>query len=250
MLANIFLENNGVPVQEALIALTIVHVMLFLAWLGVDSGVFYTSWRLRKAGLSAETRLELTKVLVFLDRSPRMASLLMVPIALSLSFTGGLGLTGVSDLQMNAIFWPIVVLMLLMSWALVRYERELDAGRTDTPFVRAYTWLLRLIKVGIFAAFMATGIAALAGVDGLWNTDYIAWKAILFACITVAGQWIEYGFRDFVPAFGDLIANGETPERHQRFDKAVKGAYPPVLTLYALVVVIAILGIASSRGGF
>ena len=250
MLANIFLENNGVPVHEALIALTIVHVMLFLAWLGVDTGVFYTSWRLRRAGLSAETRLELTRVLVFLDRSPRMASLLMVPIALSLAFTGGLGLTGVSDVQMNAIFWPILVLMAVMSWALVRFEREQEAGRTNTPFVRGYTWLLKLIKVGIFTAFMATGIAALVGVDGLWNNDYIAWKAILFACITAAGQWIEYGFRDFAPAFGDLIANGETPERHQRFDRAVKGAYPPVLTLYALVVATAILGMASARGGF
>ena len=155
MLANIFLENNGVPVHEALIALTIVHVMLFLAWLGVDTGVFYTSWRLRRAGLSAETRLELTRVLVFLDRSPRMASLLMVPIALSLAFTGGLGLTGVSDVQMNAIFWPILVLMAVMSWALVRFEREQEAGRTNTPFVRGYTWLLKLIKVGIFTAFMA-----------------------------------------------------------------------------------------------
>jgi hypothetical protein len=250
MLANIFLQNNGVPVHEALVALTIVHVMLFLAWLGVDTGVFYASWRLRRAGLSAETRLELTRVLVFLDRSPRMASLLMVPIALSLAFTGGLGLTGVSDAQMNAIFWPILVLMLLMSWALVRFEREVDAGRTDTPFVRAYRAMVRLIKVGTFIAFMATGIAALAGVEGLWNNDYIAWKAILFACIAAAAQWIEYGFRDFAPAFGDLIANGETPERHRRLDRAIRGAYPPVLTLYALVVTTAILGMASARGGF
>ena len=116
--------------------------------------------------------------------------------------------------------------------------------------MRAYTWLLTLIKVGIFTAFMATGSAALVGVDGLWNSDYIAWKAILFACIIAAGQWIEYGFRDFVPAFGDLIANGETPERHQRFDRAIRGAYPPVLMLYALVMATAILGIASARGGF
>ncbi len=250
MLANVFLQSNGAPVHEALLALTIVHVMLFLAWLGVDTGVFYTSWRLRRAGLSAETRLELTRILVVLDRSPRMASLLMVPIALSLAFTGGLGLTGVSDAQMNAIFWPIVALMLLVSWALVRFERAQATGRLDTLFARTYTWVLNVIKVGIFTSFLATGIAALAGVDGLWNNDYIAWKAILFACITAAGQWIEHGFRDFAPAFGDLIANGETPERHERFDRAVKGAYPPVLTLYALVTVTAILGMASARGGF
>ena len=131
------------------------------------------------------------------------------------------------------------------------------SGRQDVIFaisppltIGISAWLLSLIKIGIFTSFMATGSAALVGVDGLWNNDYIAWKAILFACITAAGQWIEYGFRDFVPAFGDLIANGETPERHQRFDRAVRGAYPPVLTLYALVVAAAILGIASARGGF
>lgn len=236
--------------HDAYVALSIVHVLLFLAWLGVDTGVFYTSFRLRRPNLSAETRLELARVLVVLDRSPRMASLLMVPIGLSLAFSGGLGLTGLSDAQLNLIFWPIVVLMLLMSWALILFERATDAGRTDTLFVRSYKIVLMLIKIGIFGAFMGTGIAALAGVDRLWGTDYIAWKAIIFALITLAGQWIEWGFRDFVGAFGDLIANGETEERHRRLDRAVKGAYPPVLTLYALVLISAVVGIASARGGF
>lgn len=244
-LAAIFKDNH-----DAYVALSIVHVLLFLAWLGVDTAVFYTSFRLRRANVSAETRLELTHILVFLDRSPRMASLLMVPIALSLAFSGHLGLSGLSDPQLNLIFWPIVVLMLAMSWALVRFEHETDAGRRGTPFMRTYTVVLTLIKVGIVGAFMGTGVAALLGVDGLWNTHYIAWKAVVFACVTVAGQWIEWGFRDFVPAFGDLIANGETPERLKRLDRAIKGAYPPVLTLYALVLIAAVIGIASARGGF
>ena len=71
-------------------------LLLFVAWLGVDTAVFYTSFRLRRAGVSAETRLELAHVLVFLDRAPRMASLLMVPIGISLAFAGHLGVTGLS----------------------------------------------------------------------------------------------------------------------------------------------------------
>lgn len=245
MLATILKDNH-----DAQLALTIVHVLLFLAWLGVDTAVFYTSFRLRRPNLSAETRLELTHVLVFLDRSPRIASLLMAPIAISLAFSGHLGLSGLTDGELNAIFWPLVALMTAMSFALVRFEQETSAGRTGTPFVKAYTAVLTLIKIAIFAGFMSTGLLSLAGVDGLWNTHLIAWKAIVFALITLAGQWIEWGFRDFAPAFGDLIANGETPERLGRLDRAIKGAYPPVLTLYGLVLAAAILGMANVRGGF
>lgn len=245
VLAAIFKDSH-----EAHVALSIVHVFLFVAWIGVDVGVLYTSFRLRRVGLSAETRLELARVLVFLDRSPRWSMLLMVPIALSLAFVGRLGLSGLSDGELNAIFWPIVALMLVMCWALVRFENETAAGRTDTLFVKAYTWTLNTIKAGIFVAFLTTGIASLAGAEGLWATDLIAWKAVLFACVVLAGQWIEWSFRDFGPAFGDLLANGETPERHARLNRAVKGAYPPVLTLYGIVIATAILGIASARGGF
>jgi hypothetical protein len=236
--------------HDAYVALSIVHVLLFLAWLGVDTAVFYTSFRLRRPNVSAETRLELAHVLTFLDRSPRTASLLMVPIGLSLAFSGHLGLSGLDDTQLQLIFWPIVALTLALSWALVPFEHATTAGRTGTVFARTYRAVLTLLKIGIFGFFMGSGIASLVGVGGLWHTDYIAWKAILFACITLAGQWIEWGFRNFVPAFGDLIANGETPERLQRLDRAVKGAYPPVLTLYALVLAAAVIGIASARGGF
>ena len=245
MLAALLKDNH-----DAYVALSIVHVLLFLAWLGVDTAVFYTSVRLRRAKVSAETRLELAHILVFLDRSPRMASLLMVPVALSLAFSGHLGLSGLGDAQLQLIFWPIVALTAALSWALVRFEHETNAGRTGTPFMRLYTAVLTLLKIGIFGFFMGSGIATLAGVGGLWNTHAIAWKAIIFACITLAGQWIEWGFRSFPAAFGDLIANGETPERLARLDRAIKGAYPPVLTLYALVLAAAIIGIASARGGF
>lgn len=245
VLASVLKDNH-----TANVALTIVHVLLFLAWLGVDTAVFYTSFRLRRPNVSAETRLELTHVLVFLDRSPRIASLLMAPIGISLAFSGHLGLSDLSDGQLNLVFWPLVALMLAMSWALVVFERAQDAGRTDTLFVKGYKAVLLLIKLAIFGGFMSTGILSLTGVDGLWNTDYIAWKAIVFALIALAGQWIEWGFRDFVPAFGDLIAHGETPDRLRRLDRAIRGAYPPVLTLYGLVLIAAVVGIASARGGF
>lgn len=245
VVASILKDNH-----DAQLALTIVHVLLFLAWLGVDTAVFYTSFRLRRPNVSAETRLELTHVLVFLDRAPRMSSLLMAPIGISLAFSGHLGLSGLSDLQLNAIFWPLLVLMGAMSWALVRFEQETAAGRLDTHFVKAYKVMLTLIKIAMFSGFMTTGILSLVGVDGLWNTNLVAWKAIVFALITLAGQWIEWGFRDFAASFGDLIGNGETPERLARLDRAIKGAYPPVLTLYALVLAAAVLGMASARGGF
>ena len=149
MLAALLKDNH-----DAYVALSIVHVLLFLAWLGVDTAVFYTSFRLRRANVSAETRLELAHILVFLDRSPRMASLLMVPIALSLAFSGHLGLSGLGDGQLQLIFWPLVALTAALSWALVRFERETNAGHRGTPFMRLYTAVLTLLKIGIFGFFI------------------------------------------------------------------------------------------------
>ena len=49
-------------------------------------------------------------------------------------------------------------------------------------------------------------------------------------------------------ACGGLRGKGGTPERLARFDRSITAAYPPVLTLYGGVIVLAILGVTGFGG--
>jgi hypothetical protein len=232
-------------VAEALadVPLRVVHVLLLVAWLGVDVGVFYASWRLVQPGRSAETRLELVRVLVALDRSPRVSLILMVPVALGLAHASGLGLFGLSDGEANALFWPLVAVALAWSAALLRAEHVSQGGAVETRFTRAYHVLDTAARLAVVGFFGASGILALAGVWDVW-AHHVAVKALLFACIVLVGRWIEWSFRGFPAAFAELVEAGETPERLARLRASVVAAYPPVLTIYALLVATTVVAVA------
>jgi hypothetical protein len=75
-------------------ALLVVHILLLVAWLGVDVGVFYTSFVLRREGLATETRRQVRRIMVTLDVSPRISLILMIPVGLGLAYLTGLGFRG------------------------------------------------------------------------------------------------------------------------------------------------------------
>ena len=95
--------------------LRLVHIFLLVAWLGIDVGVFYTSIVLRRAGLSGETRLVLTRLLTFIDLAPRLSLIFMVPVGLGLAYASGLGLDELGSGAMNALFWGTVAVAFVWS---------------------------------------------------------------------------------------------------------------------------------------
>ena len=247
-------EYEHVPGWEQMVAdvlsdapLRLVHIFLLVLWLGVDLGVFYTSIVLRRAGLSDETRIVLTRLLTFIDLGPRLSLLFMAPVALGLAYASGLGLDEFGAGAMNALFWGTLAVACVWGWALLRNHHLMDAGQMGTPFQRRYRLADKALRVALIAFFLVTGIQSLVG-DGIWEAGHVAWKAIVFAIVIAAGEWIDYAFRDFPAAFGELLEKGETPERLARFDRSITAAYPPVLTLYGGVIVLAILGVTGFGG--
>ncbi|MGI9657759.1 MAG: hypothetical protein ACR2OD_02530 [Gaiellaceae bacterium] len=222
--------------------LRLVHIFLLVAWLGIDVGVFYTSIVLRRAGLSGETRLVLTRLLTFLDLAPRMSLLFMVPVGLGLAYASGLGLDELGAGAMNALFWGTLAVAVVWAWALVKEHHLTGAGTTGTPFQRRYRLVDKSLRFALIVFFLVTGIQSLVG-NGIWEGGHVAWKAIVFAIVIGAGEWIDYAFRGFPAAFGELLEKGETPERLARFDRSIAVAYPPVLLVYSGVIVMAILGV-------
>ena len=221
----------------------LVHIFLLVAWLGIDVGVFYTSIVVRRAGLSGETRLVLARLLTFLDLAPRLSLLFMVPVALGLARASGLGLDELSTVAMNALFWGTLAVTSIWAWALLREHHLTGAGTSGTPFQRRYRVVDKSLRGVLILFFLVTGVQSLLG-SGIWEAGHVAWKAIVFAIVIAAGEWIDYAFRGFPTAFGELLEKGESPELLARFDRSITVAYPPVLLVYGGVIVMAILGVS------
>jgi hypothetical protein len=102
------------------------------------------------------------------------------------------------------------------------------------------------VNLGLQAVLLfvlgALGITALLGMGPLPGGWYGA-KVLLFAAIFAASIGIDFAFRPIGPAFAALATEGSTPAIEQTIGTAVDGAIRYVLALYALIIIIAFLGV-------
>jgi hypothetical protein len=68
---------------------TLLHILVFVYWLGGDLGVFYSSTILTDTKTSAQGRIIAAKVLAQVDMAPRTAMILTLPTGLTLADQAG-----------------------------------------------------------------------------------------------------------------------------------------------------------------
>lgn len=219
-------------------ALLILHILLLVAWLGIDVGVFSSSFVMRRPNMSTETRLTVRRIMRSLDLAPRVSLILMIPVALALTHATGFGLNGVPDW----LLWLVGVGGL--TWAGVSVVSFRATGPTGT----APEWAASFARVdgglrgAASAFFLATGVWSLVG-DGPWNAPWVAWKAAIFGAIIAMGLWIRVAARRYHPALADLLENGESEERLARVNEKIRGVYPPVLLIWSSLVLMTVLAV-------
>jgi len=221
--------------------LRVVHVLLLVTWLGIDVGVFYSSFVLRRRALGGEARSAVGQVMLTLDLAPRISMILAVPVAVGLAYASGLGLWDLSSGQAETLFWSLVAVAFVWIAALLRSVRLREAGR-GAGYVRGFRWTNRALRILVAAFFVVTGVLSLSGTHEFW-VHHVALKAVVFAGVIVIGTLIDPAARDFGPALHDIVANGETPERLERLNRSLRYAYPLVLAVYAGLITLAVLGI-------
>ncbi len=208
-----------------------IHVMLLVYWLGGDLGVFLLAKAAKRPDLSFAERAFALKMAVQIDLIPRLCFTLMFPVGLQLSASGG--------------FAPIPSWALTLAWiASAAWIALLFAiGRAEgTP--RAHTlnqwhlaWqALLLLGLGTLGVLALLGLGPLPG-------GWYGLKILLFALIFAMGIGIDVAFRPIGPAFMRLATEGSQPDIEQAISTAVDGAIRYVLGLYALLIVIAFIGI-------
>jgi hypothetical protein len=214
--------------------LILLHILLFVYWLGADLGVFYSVKYVVDPSLSLETRRTVMKVMHFIDLFPRMTLVLMLPMGATLAVAGGYATLPEG--------WGVPVLTALWVAGLAWFWLVV------TIYGGASPGLLRLdygIRYAVIAGLLMLGIASLAGHGPVApGTEWLPVKLIIYALIIALGLGIRATFKPFAVAFGQLVAHGSTPEVESAMRQAQGRVRPVVLALWAALVVEAFLGIS------
>lgn len=212
--------------DQALFAL--LHVLVFVYWLGGDLGAFYTSHFLTRPDVPSDRRLMAAKIVGDVDMAPRTALILSLPTGLLLAESKG---------WLN-LGWPGVIIVAIgsLAWLGLAWKLHLDhAGasgwmkRTDT----AIRYVLILALIGFSAA-------ALSGQIQL--PLFIALKSLALAGCIALGLYIRVVLKPLGPALMGL--NGPDPTAAEAsLAKTLSAARPLVMGIWALLIIAAILGL-------
>ena len=208
------------------------HLLLFVLWLGADVGVFLLGQHFRKRTVySLDQRIALLKLLVIVDLTPRTAWALMVPLSLTVSYSGG--------------WWDVPVALVWVAWAVAAFWLSLvfDAHAHDmTPRAardrRWESWLRYLVC----AFYLLLGLESVLTGHPI-AVGWLAWKALLFGLIFAAAIMIDVSFKPVGPLLGKLLGDGSTDATELPLLRVMNNTRYWVWCVYALLVVTSWLGV-------
>lgn len=219
------------------VLLKLAHLLLFVYWLGADLGVFYSARFVRDGSLSRDARAMAVRIMGWIDQVPRYCLVLMLPVGYTLAREVGvvrLPDTGVITL------WSIAAAWLWMVWAIHHYQGTPRAER------------LRRFDLG-WRVVLTLGLLwdAWQGFRGAGHlfADWISIKFVLFALLIFCGIMIRVQGKPIGPALRRALAEGSTPELEADIARGFSRTRPFVLTIWALLLVAAWVGITKPALG-
>lgn len=213
-------------VDQALFAL--LHVLVFVYWLGGDLGAFYTSRFLTQPDVSPDRRMMAAKVVGDVDMAPRTGLILTLPTGLALA----------ESKNWLSLGWPIVsaVSVIALLWLALAWHLHLKHGGAPDALRKldlAIRWAL-VLGLGGWA------IAGLLGADPM--PVFIALKLIAFTGCVLLGLFIRSVLKPLGPALIGL--NGPDPDAAAASLAQTLGrARPLVMCIWALLIAAAFLGL-------
>ena len=224
--------------------LTALHILLIVTWLGMDIGVFSSSFWIRNRALSTETRLQIGRLAGLLDMGPRSSLILTLAVGLLLTVQGNWGLQTLGNAA-PYVTATVVLAGLVWLWAIWQQYfavHDLAAGQ-DIGHRMFFLSGFRRFDL-YFRIALGVVLLSLAISGGLTTLTWLRWKVALFGLIVLAGVGIRLVADQFPIALGEIARLGSTPEREERLATALLRAYPIVLGLWAAIVVMIVLAVA------
>jgi hypothetical protein len=232
--------------------LLLIHILLVVAWLGMDIGTFTSSNFSRNPKYTIEQRFMMWKVGSILDMGPRTGILAMYPIGAWLSWSGGWGfkenIGSLSPLTQLTLISIIFGCWLMTSWWQFWGHRQVvndKAGPRLEHYLKLYLkWDTRTRWVLCFLLLL-DGLMGLMGY-GFISQKWLAWKVLLFGVIVLHGLGIRWSWagESWAGLIKDMLKNKPTPEKEAKLNRALLKMYPFILMIYLLIIVISVFGIA------
>jgi len=212
--------------------LLFIHILSLVFWLGTDIGVFVLGKFAQNPVYSVEQRMLLLKVALILDMFPRVFMVVSLPTGFQLATE--FGAIAASQLLTAAVWGFSVIWLGVVLTGLLRQEEPI--GQYAKKAEKLFHLILLVTRAW-------AGLSSLFG-DGLITMPWVAAKVLLYSLLFVIMPWLEKAFIPAVMGFMSLETEGSTPELESQIRSGMDRTYVWVLTIYAIVVITAFVGVA------
>lgn len=208
----------------------LLHMLVYVYWLGGDLGAFYASSFLISPARSVPERVLAMKILN-IDMAPRTALILALPTGLTLAVARGWLMIPVAPM---AVLWVFFLGWLAIAWTVHRRH-----GAPAEPLRRVDL----AIRYAVLAALLGAGVAGLMGHAPM--PLFIAGKLLILAAAIGIGLLIRRRLVPLFAPFRTMVTTGPTHGTNTEIARIIGRLRPLVVTLWLLITGAAWLGIAT-----
>jgi len=209
----------------------LIHLLLFVYWLGGDIGVFYSSGLSVNRNLSREARQMAGKIMINLDLIPRLCLSLMLTV-------GGI-LTEYYGIDHPTWQW-VGIILLGPVWFCALVYMHFNEGTDLVKQMTKVDYVFRWVMVFTLLASVYYGFYT----DRLDSEPWVGYKLVVFAGLIFCGIMI----RKYIGGFIKGIHNIATDNINEADDIEMKASLDKarifVLSIWVLLIVEAWIGIA------
>lgn len=209
---------------------TLLHLLIFVYWLGGDVGVFYASTLLTDDKRDAAGRLAAGKIVADVDLAPRFCLLLALPTGLALAAVKGW-------LQIDAI-WLAAAFIAAIAWIYLLVQLHIRHAGMEA-MKRLDTMLRALFLAGL-------AIAGIGGLIGAFAIPlFLSLKLLILAFAVLMGLLVRIALAPFGAAYVSLATQGPDPDTDRIIKTSLNRARPAVVMIWLALLLAAWLGLAT-----
>jgi hypothetical protein len=211
--------------------LLLLHILLFVYWLGADIGVYYSSRYAANPTLTREARATVVRIMLWIDQIPRACLVLMLAVGYSVGFHMGMVHArpgAIVALWIIALAWLALVIAIHHSQGTPRGER-----------LRKIDMVWRIVLI---LALSVDAWASFVG-EGHLLARWLAVKVQIYALLIFFGLMIRVAIQPFVVAFGRLMREGATPELDAQIATGLARSRPWVIAIWIGLIAAAFIGL-------
>ncbi|MFD6107663.1 hypothetical protein ACFWFQ_33935 [Nocardia salmonicida] len=218
----------------------VLHLTLFVFWLGGDLGVFYSSRSVIDPALSPPARATALTIMSGLDLAPKICLVLFLPSGFTLMALEphGASLFGIALFP----WWSVVLVWIFAAgWLALAVQAHRTHGKVASVRRADLT-----IRIAVIAAMAGAGGYALLVSEPFGVTTNPRWlgaKILLYTLAIAAGLGIRMTLRPFGAAFGTLMTEGSSEAVERTLRRSVDGCLPYVWLIWGSVLAAAALGV-------